>query len=76
VYISFEVKQYLVMTNPVFFQVPPASVSVIDFPDGTWPLEMAAALERRGAFFPSERSTPLVRVVGYTPAPQLQSPDA
>lgn len=47
--------------------VPTASISVVDYPDGTWPLELTAALEGRGAFFPSERSVPLVRVIGYKP---------
>jgi broad specificity phosphatase PhoE len=47
--------------------VPTASISIVDFPDGTWPLDLTTALEERGAFFPSERSVPLVRVIGYKP---------
>mmetsp|Transcript_2525 Transcript_2525/g.3764 ORF Transcript_2525/g.3764 Transcript_2525/m.3764 type:complete len:181 (-) Transcript_2525:351-893(-) len=47
--------------------VPTASISVLDFPDGTWPLDLTAALEERGAFFHQERSTPLVRAVGFKP---------
>jgi broad specificity phosphatase PhoE len=47
--------------------VPTASISIVDYPDGTWPLDMTIALEARGAFFPSESSVPLVRVVGYKP---------